>query len=33
MAEIKPQVYKDDRPAEFFEKFHRRARDQRPGYM
>ena len=33
MAEIKPQVYRDDRPAEFFEKFHRRARDRRPGYM
>lgn len=33
MAEIKPQVYKDDRPAEFFEKFHRRARDKQPGYM
>ena len=33
MAEIKPQVYRDDRPAEFFEKFHRRARERQPGYM
>ena len=33
MAEIKPQVYKDDRPAEFFERFHQRARNREPGYM
>lgn len=33
MSEIKPQVYKDERPAEFFEKFHQRARNRRPGYM
>ncbi|HEX6230060.1 MAG TPA: lysophospholipid acyltransferase family protein [Solirubrobacterales bacterium] len=26
MSDIKPQVYKDDRPAEYFEKFHARAR-------
>ena len=26
MAEIKPQVYKDPRPAEYFTKFHERAR-------
>jgi 1-acyl-sn-glycerol-3-phosphate acyltransferase len=26
MAEIKPQVYKDDRPAEYFDQFHARAR-------
>jgi 1-acyl-sn-glycerol-3-phosphate acyltransferase len=26
MAEIKPQTYKDDRPAEFFDRFHARAR-------
>jgi 1-acyl-sn-glycerol-3-phosphate acyltransferase len=26
MAEIKPQTYKDDRPAEYFEQFHARAR-------
>ena len=33
MPDIKPQVYKDERPAEFFEKFHERARNRRPGYM
>ncbi len=26
MSEIKPQVYKDDRPAEYFAQFHERAR-------
>jgi 1-acyl-sn-glycerol-3-phosphate acyltransferase len=26
MSEIKPQVYKDDRPAEYFDRFHARAR-------
>jgi 1-acyl-sn-glycerol-3-phosphate acyltransferase len=26
MPDIKPQVYKDDRPAEYFEQFHTRAR-------
>jgi len=26
MSEIKPQVYKDDRPAEYFTQFHERAR-------
>jgi len=26
MSEIKPQVYKDDRPAEYFDQFHARAR-------
>jgi len=26
MAEIKPQVYRDDRPAEYFDQFHERAR-------
>jgi 1-acyl-sn-glycerol-3-phosphate acyltransferase len=26
MPEIKPQVYKDDRPAEYFDKFHAAAR-------
>jgi 1-acyl-sn-glycerol-3-phosphate acyltransferase len=26
MSDIKPQVYKDDRPAEYFDKFHARAR-------
>lgn len=26
MSEIKPQAYKDDRPAEYFDQFHARAR-------
>ena len=26
MSEIKPQAYKDDRPAEYFDQFHERAR-------
>ena len=31
MAEIKPQRYKDSRPAAYFEKFHERARADRQG--
>ena len=30
---VKPQVYKDARPAEFFEKYHRRVRAGRPDSM
>jgi 1-acyl-sn-glycerol-3-phosphate acyltransferase len=30
---VKPQVYKDSRPAEFFEKYHRRVRAGRPDAM
>jgi 1-acyl-sn-glycerol-3-phosphate acyltransferase len=30
MPELKPQVYKDPRPAEFFTPFHERARARRP---
>ena len=30
---VKPQVYKDSRPAEFFEKYHRRVRAGRPDSM
>src|SRR5919108_3004892 len=30
MAEIKPQVYKDPRPAEYFTRFHERARRRGP---
>jgi 1-acyl-sn-glycerol-3-phosphate acyltransferase len=26
MSDIKPQVYRDERPAEYFDKFHQRAR-------
>jgi 1-acyl-sn-glycerol-3-phosphate acyltransferase len=26
MSDLKPQVYKDDRPAEYFDRFHARAR-------
>lgn len=27
---IKAQVYKDDRPADYFDRFHQRARDRKP---
>ncbi|MCB0827966.1 MAG: 1-acyl-sn-glycerol-3-phosphate acyltransferase [Solirubrobacterales bacterium] len=30
MADIKPQVYKDTRPAEYFDQFHERARTRDP---
>jgi 1-acyl-sn-glycerol-3-phosphate acyltransferase len=30
---LKPQVYKDDRPAEHFARFHERTRRRRPDYM
>jgi 1-acyl-sn-glycerol-3-phosphate acyltransferase len=33
MAEIKPQVYKDPRPAEYFDQFHARARSRRPDWV
>ena len=33
MAEIKEQVYKDPRPAEYFSAFHERARTREPGWM
>src|SRR5918997_7217651 len=34
MAEaLKPQVYKDDRPAEYFTRFHDRVRNGRPDWM
>jgi 1-acyl-sn-glycerol-3-phosphate acyltransferase len=34
MAEaLKPQVYKDDRPAEHFTRFHERVRTQRPDWV
>lgn len=31
-APIKPQVYKDARPAEHFDRFHRRVREHRPNW-
>lgn len=31
MADIKPQVYKDPRPAEYFEQYHEWTRTHRPG--
>ena len=31
-AKIKPQVYKDSRPAEHFARFHRRVREHRPNW-
>jgi len=30
LVEMKPQVYLDPRPAEYFDRFHERARTQRP---
>jgi 1-acyl-sn-glycerol-3-phosphate acyltransferase len=33
MADMKPQVYKDPRPAEYFTRFHRRARRRGPDWV
>jgi 1-acyl-sn-glycerol-3-phosphate acyltransferase len=33
MPDIKPQVYKDPRPAEFFDRFHERARTRDPDWV
>ncbi|MEO8091271.1 MAG: lysophospholipid acyltransferase family protein [bacterium] len=33
MADIKPQVYKDPRPAEYFARFHHYVRTHRPGWV
>jgi 1-acyl-sn-glycerol-3-phosphate acyltransferase len=33
MAEIKPQVYKDARPPEYFTRFHERARRRQPDWI
>jgi 1-acyl-sn-glycerol-3-phosphate acyltransferase len=33
MPEMKPQVYKDPRPAEHFTRFHERTRRRRPDYI
>ncbi len=33
MADIKPQVYKDPRPAEYFTPFHERARSRDPDWV
>jgi 1-acyl-sn-glycerol-3-phosphate acyltransferase len=33
MPDIKPQVYKDPRPPEYFERFHRRARTHDPDWV
>jgi 1-acyl-sn-glycerol-3-phosphate acyltransferase len=32
MSELKPQNYKDDRPAEYFARFHERSRTKDPGW-
>lgn len=32
MSELRPQNYKDDRPAEYFQRFHERARTCDPGW-
>jgi 1-acyl-sn-glycerol-3-phosphate acyltransferase len=33
MSELKPQRYKDERPAEHFDRFHRRAREHDPNWI
>ncbi len=33
MAEIKKQVYKDPRPAEYFDQFHERSRTKEPNWV
>jgi 1-acyl-sn-glycerol-3-phosphate acyltransferase len=33
MAELKPQVYKDPRPAEYFTRFHERSRTRAPDWV
>jgi 1-acyl-sn-glycerol-3-phosphate acyltransferase len=33
MAEIKPQVYKDPRPPEYFAQFHERSRTREPNFV
>lgn len=33
MAEIKPQVYKDPRPPEYFDQFHERSRTREPNWV
>lgn len=33
MPEIKPQVYKDPRPPEYFARFHERARNREPDWI
>lgn len=33
MSEIKPQVYRDPRPAEYFTRFHERARAREPDWI
>jgi 1-acyl-sn-glycerol-3-phosphate acyltransferase len=33
MADLKPQVYKDPRPAEYFERFHERGRTRKPDWI
>lgn len=32
MADLRPQNYKDDRPAEYFQRFHERSRSSDPGW-
>jgi 1-acyl-sn-glycerol-3-phosphate acyltransferase len=33
MADIKPQVYRDPRPAEYFDRFHERSRTRDPDWV
>jgi 1-acyl-sn-glycerol-3-phosphate acyltransferase len=33
MADLKPQVYKDPRPAEYFDRYHQRSRTHQPDWI
>ena len=33
LAPMKPQVYKDERPKEYFDRFHERARTREPDWV
>jgi 1-acyl-sn-glycerol-3-phosphate acyltransferase len=33
LATMKPQVYKDDRPADYFDRFHARTRTREPDWV
>jgi len=33
LAQLKPQVYKDPRPASYFDRYHARARSRRPDWV
>ena len=33
LASMKAQVYKDPRPAEYFDRFHKRVREREPNWV